>query len=247
MNEQPIIGISAGILKAPDAFLGELTRAYVNEDYVHAVEAAGGIPLIIPVAASPESVARQVALCDGIIMSGGPDVKPCFYGEEPHPLLGEVNERVDIHQLALVKAALAADKPLLGICRGLQIMNVALGGTLYQDLSEFPKKVLKHLQGAERSEGTHHVSIDSGSILHDALGERILLNSYHHQCLKALGDSVKAVAWSDDRIIEAVTITGKRFAVGLQWHPEMMADCSEKMLKIFQMFVDACREETATR
>lgn len=239
--KKPIIGVVGNILTMENGKIIGLERACVNDDYIRAAEKAGGVPFILPVIKDDEAIFAQVKACDGIIVSGGQDVHPLFYNEEPRHKLGYVYSRVDEYQIKVVKTALKEEKPILGICRGHQILNVVCGGTLYQDLSEMPGDILKHYQEGKRYECSHKIEIKSGSILGDLFGDEVLVNSYHHQCIKDLGEGLEVVANALDGSIEAVEMIGKDFVMGVQWHPEMMVSGSDTMLKIFEELIKKCK------
>lgn len=232
-----VIGISTNFLTVESGkFLG-MERVFVNKDYVEAVEKAGGIPLLLPPVCNEASVARYVGLCDGFILSGGNDMNSLFYQTEPHPMQGNFSSVLDKAQLMLTHEILKTDKPLLAICRGAQLLNVALGGTLYQDMSEVPFPVIQHSQLGYRAEPIHTVDIVADSIPGKLLGCRLEVNSFHHQSVKDLGKGLRVVATAPDGIVEAVQLDSKPFVVGIQWHPEMMALNSDSMLPLFRALV----------
>ena len=162
-------------------------RSYVNRDYVRSVLAAGGVPIMLPMTSDREAVRESLALCDGLILSGGHDVYPLNYGEEPHRMLGEVLPERDDFDYELYRLAKAKDMPVLGICRGAQIIATAEGGTLYQDLSQM-EHPLKHFQGHSPDMPSHHINIIAGTRLSNILGPgRITVNSFHHQVIRDPG------------------------------------------------------------
>lgn len=237
---KPIIGVSTSIYNHHDEYFTSLDRAYVNKDYIDAIERNGGVAILIPVVNQDfENIKEYIKVCDGIIFSGGHDVNPIFYNEPPHVKIGRLDNRVDRTQIKLMKESLKADMPLLGICRGAQLLNIINDGTLYQDLSDH-KNVQNHLQHCQRSLPTHKVNIKEGSYLYDILGDEIFVNSYHHQAIKELGDKLEVLAYSEDGIIEAIKQNDKKHVLGIQWHPEMMYNDS-KMNKIFENFIKKCK------
>ncbi|MCM1989968.1 gamma-glutamyl-gamma-aminobutyrate hydrolase family protein [Oceanirhabdus seepicola] len=238
--KKPIIGVVGNILTMENGIMIGLERAYVNNDYVRAVEKAGGVPVVLPVIDDDEAIISQVKACDGIIISGGQDVHPMSYNEEPHEKLGYVNSKIDEYQIKLVKTALQEKKPLLGICRGHQILNVACGGTLYQDLSEMSGSILKHFQEGKRYDYSHKIKIKSDSILDRLFGKEVLINSYHHQCINQVGEGLEVVANASDGVIEAVQMKESDFVMGVQWHPEMMVAGSDTMLILFKELIENC-------
>lgn len=237
--KKPIIGISTSFYTVESGVFSGMERAYVNKDYVDAVEKAGGVPLLLPSVENTDSVLRLTELCDGFIFSGGIDVNPLLFNRPPHPALGQVNTRMDRAHLLLVRTALQTGKPILAICRGHQLLNIACGGTLYQDLSEMPGAVFRHSQLAPRADEAHMVTIVKDSILGKLFGESLAVNSFHHQTICDLGAGLRPIATAGDGVIEAVELTGRPFVVGIQWHPEMSLTQSDTMLPVFKAFTEA--------
>jgi len=219
--------------------------AYAPHDVKEAFIKLGAIPLII---AFPDDVSKvdqlaqdYVQLIDGLMLPGGPDVDPTFYGEEPHPKIGMTLYQKDRFEIALIKAALAAEKPIFGICRGIQIMNVAMGGTLYQDLeSQYPELKIQHPQATLGQFATHHVELTAGSKLAKLYGQStIKVNSRHHQAVKAVGKGLKVTAVAPDGVIEGMESTDTDLFLGVQWHPENMWQQEDpQQLVVFQDFLD---------
>ncbi len=219
--------------------------AYAPHDVKEAFIKLGAIPLII---AFPDDVSKvdqlaqdYVQLIDGLMLPGGPDVDPTFYGEEPHPKIGMTLYQKDRFEIALIKAALAADKPIFGICRGIQIMNVAMGGTLYQDLeSQYPELKIQHPQATLGQFATHHVELTAGSKLAKLYGQStIKVNSRHHQAVKAVGKGLKVTAVAPDGVIEGMESTDTDLFLGVQWHPENMWQQEDpQQLVVFQDVLD---------
>lgn len=219
--------------------------AYAPHDVKEAFIKLGAIPLII---AFPDDVSKvdqlaqdYVQLIDGLMLPVGPDVDPTFYGEEPHPKIGMTLYQKDRFEIALIKAALAADKPIFGICRGIQIMNVAMGGTLYQDLeSQYPELKIQHPQATLGQFATHHVELTAGSKLAKLYGQStIKVNSRHHQAVKAVGKGLKVTAVAPDGVIEGMESTDTDLFLGVQWHPENMWQQEDpQQLVVFQDFLD---------
>lgn len=237
----PVIGISTNFLTVDKGkFLG-MERIYVNKDYVDAVTKAGGVPLLLPPVEDAETVCRYVRLCDGFILSGGGDINPALYGETPHPKLEEFHSTLDRSQWLLTQEILRADKPLLAVCRGVQLLNVVQGGTLWQDVSAIDHPVMLHSQFSPRGDLFHPVNIAQGSILHRLFGDKLEVNSFHHQCLKEPGKGLKITATAPDGIIEAVEMPDRRFVIGIQWHPEMLLTASDTMLPLFRQLMLACQ------
>ena len=219
--------------------------AYAPHDVKEAFIKLGAIPLII---AFPDDVSKvdqlaqdYVQLIDGLMLPGGPDVDPTFYGEEPHPKSGMTLYQKDRFEIALIKAALAADKPIFGICRGIQIMNVAMGGTLHQDLeSQYPELKIQHPQATLGQFATHHIELTAGSKLAKLYGQStIKVNSRHHQAVKAVGKGLKVTAVAPDGVIEGMESTDTDLFLGVQWHPENMWQQEDpQQLVVFQDFLD---------
>lgn len=212
------------------------------------MEAAGGIPVILPVLPSPRipELGRRL---DGILLAGGVDVDPGLYGEEPLPGLGAVTPERDAFELALVRWAWEEGLPLLGICRGIQVLNVAAGGTLFQDLSsQLSSGLLKHEQKAPRWHETHLVRVAGGSRLARILGrEELRVNSFHHQAVREVAPGWRAVAWAPDGVIEGIESSEHPFALGVQWHAEGMWDRHPLHLRLFVALVEAAREKGGAR
>ncbi|QUW23127.1 gamma-glutamyl-gamma-aminobutyrate hydrolase family protein [Sporosarcina sp. Marseille-Q4063] len=234
--KKPVIGITTDV--------DSDRKHQLNTNYVTAVKRAGGLPLILPIGV--EEDAKQVAhLIDGIILTGGGDIDPTLFDEEPHALLGEVSPTRDSLEIALAKEMLQANKPILGICRGLQILNVALGGAIIQDIhSQSANTILQHSQKATRSHQSHFVQVKKESIL-ESIAEttKIKVNSFHHQAVKDVPKPLKISGTASDGIIEAVESTDHDFVLGVQWHPEALAEYGEVVsLRLFDKFVEKCKE-----
>jgi putative glutamine amidotransferase len=193
----------------------------LREEYVRAVEAAGGLPVVL-VPGRPEDVAELVGRIQGLVLTGGADVDPTLYGESAHETVTDVTLERDRFELALAREALRRDLPTLAICRGQQVLNVALGGTLIQDIPSSVSGAADHDPERERWELAHEVRILRGSKLRQVLGEdKVAVNSFHHQAVKDLGEGLVASAWSvSDGVIEGIEAPSRRFVVGVQWHPE---------------------------
>lgn len=240
---KPVIGITSTLVK-----LNEFSEGvYVHQDYYRGVEACGGFPLILPTT-EPETCKRLIDLCDGVIFSGGEDVDPQFYGAEPHQHLGPLLPKRDKAEIVGVHYVIEQQKPLLAICRGIQVLNVALGGTLYQDLpSEYPN-ALQHSQKSARPLDTHWVDLAEDSRLQGIFGHnRVRVNSLHHQALKDVADTLRVTGTASDGVIEAVEYAGPIFTVGVQWHPESMWERDPLMKALFYAFVNECKESAEAK
>lgn len=243
----PVIGILANILIVDSAPFSGMERASVTSDYVSAVEAAGGIPVLIPVVGSPATIRRQVALVDGVLATGGYDPDPLLWGEQPNRRIEFVFPEVDQHQIAAVRLATELGKPLLGICRGLQIINVAFGGTLYQDLSLIPNSFIQHYQKSPKYAHGHTVSLVKDSLLAGIFRTEVVsTNSFHHLAVRDVAPGFVVSAYAPDGVIEAIERTTGSPVMAVQWHPEMMYAKHPEMLAIFSKFIDTMKEAERT-
>lgn len=214
-----------------------------NETYIQAVKKAGGVPVLLPCVSEIEQIRAMVDSIDGLLVAGGPDVSPLCFGEEPCPGLGTVTPLMDEFELPLIREAIAARKPVLGICRGMQSLNVALGGTLYQDISSQLKDVLQHRQNAPRDYTAHTVALTAGSQIARIFGTTELrVNTFHHQAVKQVATDLIATAHAPDGIIEAIEIRDShQFVIGVQWHPECMWNSKYNYDQLFASFVNSAR------
>ncbi len=237
--KKPIIGVVGSLSDESRANIMESTeRVFISEKFINCVEYAGGIPLILAHVNDMEDVKAQIDVCDGVMLCGGMDIHPIYYGEEPHHNLGFVNSKEDEYQIKIARLALNLHKPVLGICRGHQLLNVVCGGTLYQDLTEILSPTIKHDQISKRYEPYHSITISKSSKLEKFLGSSTVVNSLHHQCIKELGTGLRAIAHSNDGVIEAIEMPDRDFVLGMQWHPEEMAmHGDENMLNVFKEFI----------
>jgi putative glutamine amidotransferase len=235
----PLIGITTSVTvdKTPE-------RAYVNGAYIRAVQAAGGIPVLLTPHFTTEVQAALWRRLDGLLLTGGGDIEPARFGEAGHPTVADVSPARDDLELGLTRRAVTEDLPLFAICRGIQVLNVALGGTLVQDIpSEWPN-ALAHSQTAPRHEVTHAVKImGEGTLLGRVLGAlEVEVNSMHHQAIKQLGDGLREVAWATDGIVEGVEMPGdERFVLGVQWHPEELVPHDPASRNLFEALIAAAR------
>jgi putative glutamine amidotransferase len=244
---QPLIAITAKEV----AFLNDESwiplvhgQHYV---YVDAIVHAGGAPLIIPIVNNESVLRRLYEQCDGVLFSGGNDLDPRNYGSDPAPETYNVSPDRDKQELQLLKWALADDKPILGICRGMQLINVGLGGTLCQDVvTKLPGAGNHELSMAQKDFKyvAHTLRIDEDSRLAQILGtDRIDTNALHHQAVQTLGKGLVATAHADDGVIEAIELPGKRFAIGVQSHPEgLESETEPRWRALFKAFVDSTKQ-----
>ena len=234
MAQKPLIGISTG-------YSASENTASLRFTYVDAIINAGGIPVLIPLTRDSLAAAEVISKVDGFILSGGEDVHPFFYGEEAASALGGVNYERDLSDMWLLKAAIKLNKPVLGICRGEQLTNVTMGGTLYQDIpSQFPNRpVLQHGQRSNGAMPIHHVNVVKDSHLYEIMQqEQLAVNSFHHQAVKDVAPDFKVVATAPDGVIEAIEGFPKYNILAIQWHPEYFAQLGdEQWVKLFEDLV----------
>jgi putative glutamine amidotransferase len=217
------------------------TQISVPEAYVQAVTAAGGAPFIIPLGLPEAVLAEIIPTLDGILFSGGGDVHPGVYGSQDHPLVDGVDHDRDRVELDAFSLASKRQLPFLGICRGFQLINVALGGTLYEDILDQHPGALDHRyqDGNSRSYLAHPVAVSPGSCLAEILGQTTVdVNSMHHQGVRSLAAGLQASAAAPDGIIEAFEMPGHPFGMAVQWHPECLQE-HQPMQRLFQAFVKA--------
>lgn len=246
-RRKPIIGIPVNLLVDPNSTIPGMERMFVNQEYIRAIQLAGGVPVCLPYAVSAEDLESQLDLLDGLLFAGGADLSPLAYGEEPKPGLGEVVTEMDAHQLALAKAGLERDIPMLGVCRGMQVMNVAAGGTLYQDLGREVAAALQHVQKSGRHAASHTVRLEAGSQLHQLFGQaEIRVNTFHHQAVKAVAPGFRVTGRACDDVIEGFERSEGGFALAVQWHPEGMVDSDPDMRRVFEALIAACAQQRMT-
>lgn len=213
-------------------------RQFITNPYVQSVRYSKGLPLILPVVRSDRILKEYVQLCDGFLFCGGGDITPLLFGEEPCHGNGRTDVTVDLFQIRLMKQILQARKPVLAICRGMQILNVARGGTIWQDLSLAPGKTLDHMQKTRsRGEVSHRIRTERGSLMHQYLGLQSVVNSFHHQAVNTPGTDIRVSARAQDGTVEAVELEKYPFGIGVQWHPECMYRTSPETRLLFREFV----------
>lgn len=239
--KRPIIGVSCMNSRTEQS--GELMA--VRPTYVRAIEAAGGTPLLIHLTDNLEVVRALYELCDGILLPGGEDVDPAFYGEEPHPDLGSVDRQRDEVEIALARWTCEDKKPLMGICRGIQVINVAFGGTLYQDLPAQLPASSDHRENTKMRQYdvlTHGIALEPDSWLAERLStDHVMSNTMHHQAVKDAAPGLRVVGHAPDGVVEAMEGTGEQFVVAVQCHPEhLWASAETRWLRFFEGFVAAC-------
>lgn len=213
----------------------------ITVEYIDSVLAAGGIPVCIPTIINEENFDYYLDLIDGLLLTGGGDISPSCYGEEPIKEVNSIAVYKDKCEEGLFKRAYERKMPMLGICRGHQFINVALGGKLYQDINaQVPDSYGHSPNDASYDEFYHSINISSGTRLHEIMEEdTMLVNSFHHQAVKVIGKNLVVAALSNDNIIEAIESNEDRFLIGVQWHPECLTAKHPKFLKLFKNFTDA--------
>ena len=237
MNSKPIIGVSMRVEI-------ETNRFYLGRDYTEAIEGLGGIPFHISLIPNQNYIAEILRIVDGVLLPGSDtDVDPLIFGEEPKPRLKRIVPEKDRVDLMILEEAEKLAKPVLGICYGMQVLNVSRGGTLHQDIESEIERPLKHEQGAPLGRNSHSLEIAGGSFLSNLTGdESIKVNSHHHQSVKSVGRDLKPTAWAADRVVECIEDTrAGRFVVGVQWHPELSWKTDAVSRKIFESFLIACQ------
>lgn len=235
----PIIGISSGFEFDQNYLFKGYPRLMLNRDYPRSIEAAGGIPLVLPLSQNYDVVREQVRRVDAVLLSGGQDVNPLIYNQEPHEKLNNISPERDAFELLVLQAAVELKKPVMGICRGSQIMNAYFGGTLFQDNSLKEGAYIKHAQSANPQQPIHHVTVEADSFLAKAVGKtEFLINSFHHQSIDKVAPGFKAIASAHDGVVEGIEATGDHFMFAVQWHPEMMSAEDVPSQSIFKAFIN---------
>lgn len=237
---KPVIGIITNFDHDPHYLFAGHARLTINEDYSRSVTAAGGVPLLIPSGADTSNLPAQLALVDGLLLAGGPDVDPLRYGQDMMAACGPTSPVRDAYEFAALEHAREMGLPVFGICRGMQVLNVFLGGTLFQDLSYAGTGQL-HMASANPASPVHGITIADGSFLADALGTSTCrVNSFHHQAVDRLAPELLPVAHAADGLVEAVQTRGEDGlrAAAVQWHPEMMSGHDLPSQHLFTWMVD---------
>lgn len=236
--ERPMIGLIP-------LYDEEKKSYWMLPDYMKAIEAEGGIPVMLPLSTDVKLIRSMAARMDGLLVTGGQDVSPTVYNEPMEEFCGELCPDRDTLEAFLIPMFLEADKPVLGICRGMQMLNALLGGSLYQDLPAQLQGEVPHRQKKPYSEPSHAVTLEKESPLYKLLGkESISVNSCHHQGINGLALPLEKMAESVDGLIEAVYMPEQTFVWGVQWHPEMSYEEDEDSRKILGTFVNACKKES---
>ena len=242
-RERPLVGVTPDLASAARPGGKVEPLIVLQERYARALERAGAVPIILPVTPSRASLRAVMENIDGLVVSGGNfDIHPKFYGEKPIRALGEIKAERTEFELGLIALALARDMPVLGVCGGAQAINVALGGTLYQDIASQHAGAAEHQRGDLKDRGGHRVEILSGTRLRTIVGRpSLVVNTTHHQAVKAAGKNLVVNATAPDAVIEGIESTAHRFVLGVQWHPEFLVHRDAAQRKIFAALVRACR------
>ena len=235
---KPVIGVTPS-MEMDEKFYS------VSKNNLLALEQAGGIPVVLPYLATQEDINQIVDQLDGLYLTGGADIDPLYFNEEPHPNLGAFIPKRDAFEIEITKKMLAKNKPILGVCKGAQILNLATGGDMYQDIySQIEHPLHKHSQKVPRYAPSHTVELTEGSLIHRLIGKsNVRVNSFHHQANRQAGKGLIISGKASDGVVEVVESTEHHFALGIQWHPEMMGvegkDPSSQ--NIFRGFISACK------
>ncbi len=238
-TRKPVIGITMYVKD------GVLT---VAESYVRAVEAAGGIPHLLSMSSTPNAVRSETEILDGVIFSGGEDISPLRYGDQPCREIGKVNAARDSAEVLIFQCAQKRGIPMLGICRGMQFINVMLGGTLVQDIPSQWKNAIQHKQLPAKDVATHTVNIVKGTKLWNIMNTASVdVNSFHHQCVKDCAGQLRVSAYSTDGVPEALESIGDGKILGVQFHPEGLFEKNKVFLTLFAKFVEEARKENKDR
>jgi len=237
---RPRIGLTSSSIDNPVSTAPR--RCGVNCTYLEWVTNAGGAPLMLPNVA-PDAAAAMLDACDGLLLTGGDDVAPLLYGREPERAMGQIDSPRDNFELPLARLALERGLPILGICRGIQLLNVAAGGTLRQDLASDADATVQHRMKTAGGPAVHHsIDIVAGSRLHRLVGhERLAVNSYHHQAVERVADGFQATATAADGVIEALEPVDDRNILAVQWHPEVMPSEQAESRAMFAWLIEAAR------
>lgn len=234
---KPVIGITA-------AHCNEELKTFPRAFYVDSIRKVGGIPIVLPPVESREEGREALDIVDGLLLTGGGDISPAFLNEDPLRGIGACIPERDLSELLLTELALERNLPLLGICKGIQVLAVAAGGKIYQDILSQHPGVIQHSQTAPRQYAWHKVDLIQESLLSRLLGEeKIGVNSFHHQAVREIPPGFQQNALAVDGIIEGIEMPSARFCLGVQWHPESMMETEAHSKALFRGFVEACQEE----
>jgi len=244
VRRAPLIGVTPGFAGPSEArdFCHTADILYCDVSYLHCVEAAGGCPVLLP-PAEGERLGELVERLDGLLLTGGEDVHPGRYGQDVRYHNGTISDTRDGFEIELTRRFLPSGKPVLAVCRGIQVLNVTMGGSLVQDLPAETRQ-FHHAQRAATTVPTHSVRLREGSRIARAVETSVLeVNSHHHQAVDRVAPELSAVGWSEEGVVEAVENRGQAYIVGVQWHPERLAATRGIQHRIFESFVQACQVE----
>lgn len=214
-------------------------RQFVTQSYIEVLDTAGAVCILIPYTEDISHFPVYYGICDGFLFCGGDDISPRLFGEDLLTDRGRTDMRMDSFHLNFMKYALSTSLPVLAVCRGMQVLNLSLGGSIYQDISLRNTFSQNHMQlSKNRSDVSHRVACTKGSLLYHICGNYLETNSFHHQCVKAIGKGLTISAVSADGVIEALEDSSRSFLVGLQWHPECMYASSPPMRELFSKFIE---------
>lgn len=241
MRTKPIVAVTAGTILQEMRSLNQKKADYVPRPVIDAIGRNGMIPIVLPYFEYGE-VDDFISMFDGLVLTGGANPSPKFYGEEPIWSLGATNEKRDLFEIPLIQKTIAAKKPILAICRGIQIMNVAMGGTLWQDMSAQKESgsFVQHMQKFDTSMG-HWISFEKGSELYDLFGEGMYVNSRHRESVKEVAKGFHVVARAKDNMVEAIE-SDDHLHIGVQWHPENMEEAMDPLFVHFREKVENNRK-----
>ena len=221
-------------------YCDEKESIWMLPGYMDMLWEAGMLPVILPICAAPKELAKLNSICDGYLFTGGHDVDPALYGAEKSARCGTINAGRDTMERELLQIALETDKPILGICRGIQLINAVLGGTLYQDLETERPSFVDHHMAPPYNRPVHQVTLEPGGLLSGIIQKHTIgVNSYHHQAIQTLAKCLRVEAISEDGLIEGVSYPGQRFVLAVQWHPEFSYRDDANSRAIVRTFADA--------
>lgn len=234
---KPVIGITAG-------YDFEKSASLLRDDYYEAVIQCGAVPVLIPVTEVKSVWVEYLDICDGLILSGGPDVDASYFGQHNMPYAKEISPVRDSMEIFLARQAITVDKPMLGICRGIQVINIAAGGSIFQDIyaeNNSDTKLMQHFQQAPRWFQIHNINIVKETCIYKVFGrEELKVNSFHHQAVDTVAPDFTVNAYAEDGVIEAISHESKKFIAGVQWHPENLWRKDKTHLKLFERLVSVC-------
>ncbi len=242
MGKKPIIGVSMSMLSDKSGVFANYDRAYVNDDYIRSVNENGGIALPLPICEIEENLEFYTNTIDGLILSGGHDVNPHLYNEEIHPKTGDIYPRRDKFDMVLIEKMVKKQKPIFGICRGFQLINVYFGGSLFQDLSLFGTSYIKHWQDQNPTMPVHKIKFEGENVFTKLYGSDTFTNSWHHQVLNRVADGFKVCGKTSDGVVEAIENEPKKI-IAVQWHPEMMSINDDGARELFKKFIQMSKGE----